>query len=526
MLNAMRSTAQSYIMKAILLLLVLSFAVWGVGDTVRGANNSSLASVGGESISYNDFARRTATLERMMQSMGMTGVDRSAIEDQVLRQLVEEKLIALRLKEIGVSPNKQLMAGRLKAAPMFHDLTGKFDPKLFRATLAQRQMSEATFLEELKSDIRAQAFTSSLGTETINPPAALLALEAASAAERRDAQVVTINAASVRAEAPDAEALQAYYDRSKDTRYLAPETRTLEYVTFPASALEKHAKDHVTNDDVAAHYEAEKSRLENEAAARTELEAQAMETVLDDVSVEIEDALAGGSSMGEAVAAAGIAAQSNRLSDITAAQAATEKNALKRGVAERGFTLEEGETSALDVTTDGQYFIVAVQSVNPAAPKPYDAVKADVTERVTKLERNRLVRAKANDVKDALAAEDKQALAKLGVNARDVRGIRRAETGATPGVPALLAQAVFEHKLGGVAGPLIQDDGNALVAKVTAITHAAVAPKADPKLDAAARKQINNDVLNGYYRTLTTRYPVSINTGMLEQIRAQQGEGA
>lgn len=521
MLDAMRATAKSFVMKIILLLLVVSFAVWGVGDVVRSGNSGHVAKVGDETVSYADFARRSALMERMMQSMGITSVDRRAVEDQVLRQLVEEKLVALRLKEIGVSPNTQLLAGRLKASPLFHDVRGKFDPELFRTTLAQRQMNEATFLEELRADIRAQAFTASLGTETVNPPAALLALEAISAAERRNAQVVTITSAGLKIDAPSEDALKDYYERNKDTRYLAPETRTLEFVTFPASALEKLAAEHVSNDDVAAHYEAEKDRLASATEARKELESQAMETVLEDVSIKIEDALAGGSAMGEAVAAAGLNAQSNLLKDVTTEQAAAEKRPLNRSVIERGFALEEGETSTLDVTADGAYYLVALQAIEPASPQPYDAVKADVASRMAELERNRALRARATEVKEALGADDKEALAKLGVSPRDVRGIRRPAAGATPGVPALLAQAVFEHRVGGVAGPLMEN-GSAVVARVTAIEHPATAPAADAKTLEAARKQVSSEVLNGYYRTLTTRYPVKINQPLLEQLRAQE----
>lgn len=523
MLAAMRTTAQSFVMKLLMVLLVISFAVWGVGDIVRSGGRTYLVKVGDETVGYPEFARRVNILERMMQSMGVAGVDRQAVQDQVLRQLVEEKLIALRLKEIGLSPNEDLLAARLKDASMFHDIQGKFDPKLFRATLAQRQMSEAMFLEDLKADIRASAFTASIATEGMNPPPALLALQAASTNERRDAVVVSIPASSVSVATPDEGALKAYYESNKEMLYLQPERRTLEYVSFPASALESLADKAVTSEAIAQRKEEEPDHSEKDI--RAELKAEQMETIVDDVTVKIEDALAAGDTMGQAVAAAGIPAQSQMLKDATAEEYAQSKNPLLQAVAEHGFSMEDGETSNLEVTSNGQYYMVAVKELHAAEPKPYDAVKADVVKRATAVARAKAVRARAMEVKDALEAKDwEKQLAALHVSSRSASNIRRPETGTTSGVPSLLAQAVFEHEINGVAGPLMEDTGNAMLARVTAIHPGqAIAGKSDPKATEALSKQIDNDVLQAYYRALSNRYPIHVNEALMQQIRAQEG---
>ena len=59
MLESMRNAAQGVVGKAIMTvvigLIIVSFVIWGVGDMLRGFTASTVASVGGEKISSQQF---------------------------------------------------------------------------------------------------------------------------------------------------------------------------------------------------------------------------------------------------------------------------------------------------------------------------------------------------------------------------------------------------------------------------------------------------------------------------------------
>src|SRR5690554_6254263 len=55
MLDALRRGAQSWVAKILFGVLVVSFAIWGVADVFRGFGQGSLAKVGAEEISTNEF---------------------------------------------------------------------------------------------------------------------------------------------------------------------------------------------------------------------------------------------------------------------------------------------------------------------------------------------------------------------------------------------------------------------------------------------------------------------------------------
>ncbi len=59
MLGSMRNAAQGIVGKAIMTvvmgLIIVSFVIWGVGDMLRGFTSSTVASVGSEKISAQDY---------------------------------------------------------------------------------------------------------------------------------------------------------------------------------------------------------------------------------------------------------------------------------------------------------------------------------------------------------------------------------------------------------------------------------------------------------------------------------------
>ena len=55
MLTALRRLAATWVAKALFVLLVLSFAIWGVGDMVRNLNrDTAVAKVGGREVDMEE----------------------------------------------------------------------------------------------------------------------------------------------------------------------------------------------------------------------------------------------------------------------------------------------------------------------------------------------------------------------------------------------------------------------------------------------------------------------------------------
>lgn len=538
MLASMRKTASSVFVKALMLLLVLSFAVWGVGDMLRGGSSTSLATVGDAVVAYPQFSRRVEMTERSLQAMGMGQVDGALIRQQVLRQLVEEQMIAQRLHAMGLEVSDATLAAALRAMPVFHDVRGRFSGERFRTLLQQQQMTEKQFLSDLTSDIRTAVFSATMDAGQITPPIALASLYEAGNQEQRTAYVVTIPVAAVKTPTPDSKELQAYYARHKEQLYMTPERRTLEYVTFSVRDLRAMIESGLSDDRLRARYEAEPERFTKEdgalqsfaeakSAIRDLLRQELTESAAHDITIRVEDALAAGDSMGEAIARAGLPARSHLLKDITADQFAQSGDMLVRSVAGQGFGMEQGDTSSVQTTPEGAYYMVSVRSITPATPKPFDAVAADVRRRTLAQARAQAVRSRAAEVAEALAADDwRQKITAFGLRGREVGGIHRPQVKSTPGIAPLLAEAVFEHAVGEVAGPLAEADGDAMVARILTRRLPSVAPRPGNATLKQLAAEMQQEVAARYYEGLMREYPVRLNERLLQQISAREGDGA
>lgn len=500
MLDSMRGLAKSFVSKALMFFLVITFAVWGAGDVARGVGDNSVARVGDASITPNQYVAEQRAMQRALESMGVRDLDSQALGNQILRDLVQQKLVGQWQHDNGLTVGRDVLTAEIARSPEFKNGEGKFDAQIFSASLQGRGMNEKAYLQQLSQEVGGRLMLASASSEGIAPAPEAVALAAASGTQLRDTVLLTVAPSPARtADVTDDEA-QEYYDANADD-FAQPETRTLEYVQLDPVVVSDKAK-------------------------------EGGEQAIEEISMAIEDGLAAGSSMGEAVAEAGVAGQSKLLKDVTVAQFEGNNSALLRGVVEQGFVLGEGEVSTLQSTEDGQYFLVSVKQVREAAPKPFADVAAQVRSEVAKEkareETQSRVQALRKDIADGKSWEEAAREAKA--SSRSVSGVARTATGKDGKVkedariPALLQQAIFERKVGELAGPLTRANGEQVLALVTAVRSVKPTGNATEQAETDAKAQLADGVGNAVFRELSRRYPVRVNEGVLQQLNGGADE--
>lgn len=102
MLGAIRNAAQGIVGKAIMTvvmgLIIVSFAIWGVGDMLRGFTASTVASVGSTSISAleyrSEFQRTLQQYQRRLRRPLTTEEAREiGLDRQVLQRMISEAAV-------------------------------------------------------------------------------------------------------------------------------------------------------------------------------------------------------------------------------------------------------------------------------------------------------------------------------------------------------------------------------------------------------------------------------------------------
>jgi peptidyl-prolyl cis-trans isomerase D len=239
MLTGLRNTFAKGIMRFVLIalmtLLVASFAVWGIGDIFRGGTSTTLAQVGGTQVTVQTFQtaynREVQNLGRML-GRGVTPdqARQFGIDQRVLGQLLTEATLDERGRQLGLGIDDDTIRTRITSTPAFRGPTGQFDRNSFIELLRQNGYNEQTYIElERRLAVRQQiagAVSDRMGT-----PQALIDAMTRFQNETRTASYFVVGSAQVGdIPAPDAAALQAYFDANK-TAFRAPEARPADAFT-------------------------------------------------------------------------------------------------------------------------------------------------------------------------------------------------------------------------------------------------------------------------------------------------------
>lgn len=225
----------------ILALLVLPFAFVGVDSYVRSATGEKdVATVGGESISPQDFENALRSQQQQMQRALGKNFDPAMFENPEVRQQVLDGVVNQRLLQVTAqdvkltAPDTQLRKVILEI-PDFQD-GGKFSETKYDEVLKLNGLNRSGYEQRLRGDLAQQPMQDALG-RTNFASAAQTGLFQKLTEQAREIQVAAIDPAAFMALAKvDAAQVKAEYDKSPDS-YRAPEQVKIEYLQLNQAAL-------------------------------------------------------------------------------------------------------------------------------------------------------------------------------------------------------------------------------------------------------------------------------------------------
>ena len=423
MLKTMRSTVGKIVTIALFAMLILSFAVWGIGDIFRGQGlDSVVAEVGDREITVQEYDRVLRQEVNRTQQMLGRSLDGDQIRDfgvsnRALQRLITQASIDALTEDLGMAVTDEQLQKAVQDDPSFQGPDGQFDPSLLRNALFANNMSEAMFLDTLRDSIARQqvldaAFT---GIEVPAPMAqALYAYEN----ETRDARYVPVfHSAFSNIEDPDALTLQNFYEEQKGS-FMAPEYRALTVVHFTAEDL---------IDEVAVTEEAVRNEYDLRRNSFSVPETRELSQVVLSDEADAE-ALMAAVSEGRTLAAA-----SEELGfGAPVSLGAVVQDEMPAAVGDAAFAVKEGEVAGPAASPLG-FHVLAVESVTPGQQQSFEEVR-DQLERELKLAEavDSLVTL-ANELDDTLAggATLEEAAAALALPIDSFAAVDR--SGRTPG---------------------------------------------------------------------------------------------
>jgi peptidyl-prolyl cis-trans isomerase D len=398
--------------------LVVSFAIWGIGDIFRGFGQNSALKIGKTEISIEQF--RQFYNDRLQQLSRQAGrpitpdqARASGLDRQVLSQLVAETTLDEQAKALGLGMSNDEIANRITSDPSFRGANGQFDRARFAAVIRDAGFTEARFVEEQRRVMLRRQIALSLSGD-IHVPAAAIETINRYQNEKRAIEYLTLGPAQAGdIPQPTPEQLSKYFEERKVV-FRAPEYRKVTLLSMAAADLAK--PDAVSDADAKNYYDLHKASYGT--PERRELRQIVFPQA--DEAAAAHERIVKGASFDDIAKARELKASDTDVGIVAKA------DIIDPAVADAAFALKSGETSG---PIKGRFgtVLVNVGKIEPGTQKTYEDVapqiKREIAENRAKTEIGNL-RDKFEDER-AAGSTLAEAAKKLGLKSRTIDAVDR-----------------------------------------------------------------------------------------------------
>jgi peptidyl-prolyl cis-trans isomerase D len=373
MLESIRASAQGWIGRTIMAILmgliILSFAIWGIGDIFKGFGANNLAQVGGIEIGADTFRnvyqtelQRQQRLER--RSITNEEAHQYGLDRQVLSRLVGEAALDDQARRMGLAVSDESVRKRIVNDDNFKGMTGQFDHQMFDAFLRDEGLTEKLYIRQQRGIQTRREIVDTL-TNGIQLPTSLLEAIHRYQAEARSVDYIVIpNKAAGTLPPPSLDELKKYF-RENQTLYGVPEYRSL--VVLPVAPALIAKPDDVSDDDAKKRYE----EVKNERFGAPE--KRAVEQI---IYASEADAAAARAKLSAGKTFDDLLKEKNLTTKDASIGTVTKGALIDKSVADAAFSLKDGEVSA-PVKAQFGTVLVRVGKIVPSTVKPYPEVAAE-----------------------------------------------------------------------------------------------------------------------------------------------------
>ncbi|MFD0917520.1 SurA N-terminal domain-containing protein [Pseudahrensia aquimaris] len=368
MLASLRNFVGGWTAKILLVLLVASFAVWGISGSILGdANSNTVASVGDTDVPVADYvATYNRNLNLTSRQIGRALTQEQArmfgVEQRTLTDVITAATLDEFSREMNMSLSDDMLAKMLAENEAFQSADGRFDRFAFQNAVRQAGLREADYIRLQNGNAIRSQVMAGIAEGQLLPKVFANALAAYAEEERKFNYIEITSALAGEPAAPTDAQIEEYFTANK-SNYAAPEYRKIAILPLEPQSITDEAA--ITDEQIKADYEAriaaystpEKRRVQQivlsqekaEEAKKSLGEGATFETVLADNNVKPEDADLG----------------------------LVEKATLPQAFQDIAFSLEPNEVSDIIAGPFGPS-LLRVTEIQKANTRPLEEVSADI----------------------------------------------------------------------------------------------------------------------------------------------------
>jgi len=407
MMEFIRERAQGLVAVAIILLLCLTFLLWGIESYISAARQVIAAKINGEEIQLSEYQK---SFERMRQrAQQEQGAEfnaelwtRDSTKERVLDALVEERLVKQLVEKSRMRIANGQLAQYISTSEAFI-VDGKFSPPRFNQIAQMMGMSDTGLEQQIRADLAQQQIRAGVALSAF-----ALKTEAQQLAQlldqKRDIAYAMVQPADIKtAPVTDAE-LDTFYKAHQDD-FRVPEKLTLEFLELKLEDLKREVA--VDEKALQDYYDAHKPNY-------TTQEQRSVNHVLISVKKDAPSSAAEAAKLKASLLRASIAS-GNKTIEQVAKESSEDIGSKAEGGATgffpRGVMAPEFEKAAFEmkagelsepVRTDFGFHIIKVQDIRAGGTKSFADARAEVEAAYRTEQAETLLSERAEQFSDAL----------------------------------------------------------------------------------------------------------------------------
>ena len=257
--DKLRAGAQGTVSKIILFLIIVSFALAGVGSYVTRPAPEVAAEVNGNDISLqqleNAYRNERARLEEQLgPEFSALLNDPDYVEQvrrSVLEQLVEQQLIDQKVAELGIYASDEQVRNAIRTLPEFQE-DGRFNNERYQQLLMRSGISAEQLRDNVRQDLSRQLLLNALIGSSFTLEAEAGLLDRLSRQQRDVEWVQLPTAALVEEVSLNEQEIADYYEQHAE-QFKRPEQVKIDYILLDGSQV---AVDEIDEQAIVEEYEA------------------------------------------------------------------------------------------------------------------------------------------------------------------------------------------------------------------------------------------------------------------------------
>ncbi|KAF3977559.1 MAG: peptidylprolyl isomerase [Methylococcales symbiont of Iophon sp. n. MRB-2018] len=246
MLLKIREKSQGLVARFILVLICLTFALWGIQNYTSGSSETAVVKVGSKEFFQQDVNNAYI---KYSQNLPTKDFDENTVKKQALEKLIRDEILLQHVEQQGLVITDNKARDFIKNLDYFQS-DEKFDRQRYKSMLSTQRISQKDFAGRIKKALLMDQFQRSL-TESAFATHKDIENFFKIQNQKRDMEVIVIALQPVEQQ-PSQEEIEIFYKKNKN-KFLTEEQVAIEYVQLSLDDLAADIKP--TDEELNTFYE-------------------------------------------------------------------------------------------------------------------------------------------------------------------------------------------------------------------------------------------------------------------------------